>query len=563
MLPESYRFHPGGAEAGRLAPDSVATSRSISPLSPPALPPRAPASFRVSKSFVPRPQPFLPTPEDARSPLVITDEILLSYQRCSRRAFLDLYEQEEQRDQPNDYSLKLRRSSQEHQRWVLEQHQPVHTLSYPRQDWKAAAAATLELMQQGVERIAHGVLHVSWGDRLDLVSYPKLLVRQPDPCRWGDWHYVPVDIKLGKRPKADYQIVAAFQAYLLSELQGRLPDNSWLVLRQRGAYAVCLEEMLPRMEEVLQECIRTLSDPQEPEVFIAHSRCDLCHWYSHCYAIAQADHHLSLLPGVTPTRYAQLQALKVQTVEALANLSPKSLEGLPGFGAQVAHRLVQQAKATATQQALPYVEPAADAEGEGDRPLLSTEELPTAAVELYFDVEAAPEQNLIYLHGILVVDHEAQTEAFHALLAESVEDEPQVWQQFLTLVERYPNAPIFHFCPYEAQVIRKLAIAHGMPETNLEPLMQRFVDVHERITRVAVLPIESYALKSIARWVGFQWRDLEANGAQSICWYDQWQTTGDRTYLDAILRYNEDDCRATYQVKHWLAQFVQLHASLG
>jgi predicted RecB family nuclease len=69
--------------------------------------------------------------------------------------------------------------------------------------------------------------------------------------------------------------------------------------------------------------------------------------------------------------------------------------------------------------------------------------------------------------------------------------------------------------------------------------------------------VESYALKSIARWLGFTWRNSSANGAQCICWYNQWLETGDRTYLDAIIEYNEDDCRATYVVKEWLFVFLQ------
>lgn len=487
--------------------------------------------------------------------IVVTDEVLLSYQRCSRRAFLDLYGDQRHQDPPSDYSLKLRQDSLEHQRWVLDQHQPLHHVPYPRHDWVNGAAATLDLMGQGVDRIANGVLHVSWGN-VQLVSYPKLLIRQDDPSRLGNWHYVPVDIKLGKRPKADYQVVAAFQSYLLSELQGRLPDHGWLMLRQRGAYAVSLDDMLPRMEETLEGCIQTLMHPEEPEVFIAHSRCDLCQWYTHCYAIAQSDQHLSLLPGVTPSRYTHLQALGVHRLEELSTLSVKALEGLPGFGPQVAQRLIQQAKATVDQVALPY----RDHDDPEPHPLLDYRDLPSADIELYFDIEAAPEHNLTYLHGVLVLDHRSHQDEFHALLANSVEEEPNIWQQFLQLVERYPTAPIFHFCPYEAQIIRKLAIAHDMPEADIQKLLDRFVDIHERITRIAVLPVESYALKHIARWIGFQWRDAEANGAQSICWYDQWQATGDRAYLDAILRYNEDDCWATYYVKQWLAEFVKQHS---
>jgi uncharacterized protein len=193
---------------------------------------------------------------------------------------------------------------------------------------------------------------------------------------------------------------------------------------------------------------------------------------------------------------------------------------------------------------------------ETPNPLLSVEELPTAPVELYFDIEAAPEQNLVYLHGVLVVNRLSQTETFYPLLADRPEDEGVIWEQFLELVWQHPTAPIFHFCPYEVQTVKRLAEYYGTSSSLIEPLIGRFVDLHERVTRVATLPVESYALKPIARWLGFDWRDQDANGAQSIYWYAQWLTTGDRAYLDAILRYNEDDCRATYRVKDWLVDFT-------
>jgi uncharacterized protein len=39
--------------------------------------------------------------------------------------------------------------------------------------------------------------------------------------------------------------------------------------------------------------------------------------------------------------------------------------------------------------------------------------------------------------------------------------------------------------------------------------------------------------------------------------YDKWLKTGDRSLLDLIQRYNEDDCRATHHLKKWLVSFLQ------
>jgi predicted RecB family nuclease len=45
--------------------------------------------------------------------------------------------------------------------------------------------------------------------------------------------------------------------------------------------------------------------------------------------------------------------------------------------------------------------------------------------------------------------------------------------------------------------------------------------------------------------------------------YSEWLETGNTDYLEDIVLYNEDDCRATYQVKDWLAQFLQQQLELS
>lgn len=484
---------------------------------------------------------------------MITNTLLLRHQRCRRRAFLDFYDTAVQRDPASDYLKKLQQDSAAHQQQTLVDYPTAQQPSYPRGDWAAGAAATHALMAAGAEYIINGVLYLERQDHTALVGRPKLLVRQEGWSHFGRWCYHVVDIKLGKRPKADYQVISAFHTYLLSEMQGAWPEDSWLILKEGKRYAVSLVDQLPKMEAALEDCIASLRSVAAPEVFIARNRCDLCHWFSHCYQIARDQCHLSLLPGVTPNRYRHLKTLTLTTVERLAAVPPARLESLPGFGPQVAHKLVRQAQATYHNCALP---------APGPSPLDEmglTAFLPTAPVELYFDIEAAPERDLLYLHGVLVVERDGRGSVrshFHAFLAEAEDQEALAWRQFLALTARYPTAPIYHFCPYEAQSVKKLAERYGTPR-RVQPLLQRFVDLHDRVVRTVTLPTESYALKSIARWVGFDWRDQEANGAQSIFWYDQWMIQGDRQFIDRILRYNEDDCRATWQVKDWLVSFLQ------
>ncbi|OUC16722.1 MAG: recombinase B [Alkalinema sp. CACIAM 70d] len=483
--------------------------------------------------------------------MLITAELLLNYQRCSRRAFLDTHGDSLQRDPMNDYVVKLMQDSAAHHREILETLDYVRPV-YPSHNWTIAAAKTLALMQQGADFIYQGVL-LTEVEGVTLLSNPDLLVKQSGTSDLGDWLYAPVEIKLSKRSKTEYQIVAAYHVKVLAAVQGTWPEESYLFLREKGQYAIDLWEMIPRMEEVLTSCIASLQAEASPEVFISRNRCSLCHWYSHCYETAKETEHLSLLPGVTQSRYRELQALNLTSLESLAKTPPKVLETLPGFGLEMAKKITQQAQATLQNQALPTT----DYPPVHQRPRFINEFLPTSSIELYFDIESEPSLDFIYLHGVLVVDRQKQTQQFHAFLADHPDHEMRVWQELLDLVWAYPDAPIFHFCPYEVQTVNKLAKLYDTPQHLIQPMLPRFIDLHEVVTRVATLPVESYALKNIARWIGFEWRDSSANGAQSIYWYAQWLQTGDRSFLDSILVYNEDDCRATHLIKEWLVEFLQ------
>jgi predicted RecB family nuclease len=497
--------------------------------------------------------------------MLINAEHLLQYQRCKRRPVLDAHGDKPEREAPNELLLKLQQDKAAHRRSILAELSNYHKPQYPRGDWEAAQAATWELMQRGVTYIYRGVLLGNYQDLLGtenqdvslgaeyakytFVSRPDLLVKQPGESRFGDWLYVPANIELGKRPKQEYQVVAAFHAQVLAKIQAQIPETAWLVLRSKNRnYSVDLSQWIPQMQAILLEFLQALELPEAPEIFISRQKCHLCHWYNQCYAIAQSEQHLSLLPGVTPGRYQQLQALSINTLESLADTHPVMLENLPGFDGAVASKLIVQAQSVLQQR--PFILP---------HSVPKENIILTAPVELYFDIEAQPDLDLDYLLGILVVDKPANTETFYSFLAETPEEQELIWQQFLDLVWQYPQAPIYHFCAYEVDTVKRLAKLYQTPHTAVHPVLNRFVDVYEQLTKSVVLPIESYALKAIARWLGFEWREKEASGAKCIYWYDQWLETGDRTLLEVIQSYNEDDCRATRNVKDWLEQFFQLN----
>jgi predicted RecB family nuclease len=492
--------------------------------------------------------------------MLLTDALLLDFKRCQRRAFLNAYGDYGDRDPERDFLQKLRQESQNHVAAIIAEFYPHFQKPQAADgDWKTRATETEELMSQGTDCIYRGVLLGfnlgNWSflpqkvapeakEKLILLGNPHLLVKRPGLSKYGDWCYYPVSIQLGRRPKPEYKLVAAFYAQLLASIQGAFPPTAEIILRRQNRHRVDLAEWLPRMRQTLADSVKMLLTPDEPEVFISRQRCSLCHWQSHCYAIAQSNQHLSLVPGVTPSRYEYLQAMGVNSISSLAAASVVNMGEV--IGREIANQLQQQALALVENRAI---------QKNGHLNIRQT--IPTAGIELYFDIEAEPERNLDYLLGILLIDRHKNREQFYPFLAETPEDEGKIWEQFLTVVTAYDAAPIFHFSEYEVETIKRLASLYKTPRKQMESILARCVDLHKRVVHSVTFPVESYSLKALANWIGFQWRDRGASGDRCVCWYDGWLKSGDRSFLEAILRYNEDDCRATFHLKNWLVEFLE------
>ncbi|MGL5833329.1 MAG: TM0106 family RecB-like putative nuclease [Waterburya sp.] len=503
--------------------------------------------------------------------MLISDQLLLNYKRCHRRTFLETFGNPQDQDPAKDFLLKLKRENQIHIRNVIKGRSLEPDFPQAsRRDWQLNAQQTIELMHQGVDSIAQGTLTVDYPKwqsvhqkskdtlesliseqaadflaQITLIATPSLLIKEPGISIFGNWSYMPVNIKLGRKPKPEYKLIAAFHAQILAIIQQQTPERSLLILKEHNSYQVNLAHGLTKMQETVTECLTMLAEHQEPEVFISRQRCSLCNWYGYCHQVAKASEHLSLIPGVTPKRYEYLQSLGVNTVQSLANIAPVHLEETLGY--DVAHQLKQQI--TAIQSDRPVIRANFD--------LVNTQPIPSEAIELYFDIEAEPERQTDYLLGVLLVDRINNTEQFHAFLAENLEDEGKIWQEFLDFIALYPDAPIFHYSEYEADTIKRLAQLYDTPRKQKKEILSRLVDLHFWVTEAVIFPVESYSLKALANWIGFYWRETTGSGDQSVCWYDQWLQTQDRALLDLILSYNEDDCRATRCLKDWLLDFME------
>jgi predicted RecB family nuclease len=111
-------------------------------------------------------------------------------------------------------------------------------------------------------------------------------------------------------------------------------------------------------------------------------------------------------------------------------------------------------------------------------------------------------------------------------------------------------ATVFYYSKYERTIYRKLPERY--PEVCSADEIERLFDPQEAVDlnfdvvlKATEWPTFDFSIKTLAKYLGFAWRDTDPSGASSIEWFNRWIETGDTAIKQRILDYNEDDCRAT------------------
>src|SRR5258708_24986187 len=119
-----------------------------------------------------------------------------------------------------------------------------------------------------------------------------------------------------------------------------------------------------------------------------------------------------------------------------------------------------------------------------------------------------------------------------------------------TYLRHRPLAIVYYYSKYERTTWRKLQQKYPgvCTGTDIEALFDpvRAVDLYFDVVRPKTeWPTRDFSIKTLAKFLGFEWRDASPSGAASIEWFDRWAKTGNPEIKTRIIDYNEDDCRAT------------------
>jgi predicted RecB family nuclease len=476
--------------------------------------------------------------------VIVTASILYNLVECPYRVSLDAFGSPAGRDVINPFvRLLWERGSVFERETIGELQIPFLDLSKASEDDRERL--TLEAMASGEPLIYGGRIRFD-----DLVGMPDLLRKESGG-------YIPGDVKSGRgkeggdedhdgKPKLHYAVQLALYVDILERLKFSAGRRAFVLdaVNDEVTYDFSTpnDNLWERYEDVLFEA-RAITSRQINPLPAYSSVCKLCHWHAFCVAkLTEAD-DLTLIPRLGRSDRDRMRD-SIPTIGALADVNPEGfIRGkktvFAGIGADRFRTLQARAAMLKNSSPRPYLrEPVS---------------LKTFPVELFFDIEVDPLRGICYLHGFVErKNRDNSSERFVSFFAEEAtqELERDAFAAALDYFASRADAGIYYYSKYERTIYRKLQQKYSeicTPE-DIEQLFdpRRAVDLYgDVVLKATEWPTRDHSIKTLAKYLGFSWRDTHPSGAASVEWFDRWCRERTPDIRQRILDYNEDDCRAT------------------
>jgi predicted RecB family nuclease len=467
-----------------------------------------------------------------RTEYTIVGTRLGTFTMCPTKLYMDYHGPQEKKLPTHEFLLKKIEDGKIHEEDVCSQYdlQPIvfETLEQGFEE-------SLKAMSKGSKLIHNPILFYL---KEDLLGILDLLEKDKShKSIFGDYHYVVSDIKLAINPRPEHIMQIIFYSYLLGKIQGYTPKYAYLIMGDKRKEKYKVSDYLPMLKRGLKAMRETLAGKQPSPTL--NSNCPLCPWKDHCLEICEKTDEISLIAGLGKAKKLRLVKENIKTVKDLLNAQTEDLLKIKGIGRKTIEKWKLQAKSLKEKEEIILEEPI----------------FPEKKTEIYFDLESADEIDVEYLFGLLIVENGKQK--VKQFVAKKPEDEKKIWKQFLKFLDTKEDFVIYHYASYEKRALNKLAEKYGIKPEQYEKLFNNLIDLYPIVTKSVVLPIYSYSLKPLAKYLGFKWREEKADAAQSMYWFDLWLKEKDEKYLKLSKEYNEDDLLATKAVKDFLATLTK------
>ncbi len=373
--------------------------------------------------------------------------------------------------------------------------------------------------------------------------------------------YEPVDTKLARSAKPAHVLQLMFYAEQVARISGRPVERVHVEngLGQRETYRVVEFEAYYR--RVRERLLVALAD--EPETYgWPCGHCGICDFRHMCWQQRVDDDHLTLVAGMRREQAETLIDVGISTLEALGDI-PRGTLGAwlkPGIQADVDsfdgvhHQAELQVRGRRENRYLHELLP--DLEDRGFRLLPEPD-----AGDVWFDMEGhpfyEPARGLEYLFGSCFRNETGEV-VYEAVWGRDRDGERIAFEQFVDWVvarrDRFPGMHVYHYAAYERSALTRLMGQHGTREHEVDAFLREevLVDLYRVVKQSLRASTSSYSIKEIEKLYDFVRTADVSGGDESVVRFEEWVETGDDAILEDVERYNEEDCRSTYELHEWL-----------
>lgn len=364
----------------------------------------------------------------------------------------------------------------------------------------------------------------------------------PNKISSGKLSYTPIIISQNEKISQIEKLSLVIRCLILKELQGILPEFGKIVYGcHLKSTKVAIKTYLQEAKNKLNELIETITNSKAPR-FYQNNYCRVCEFQVPCKAKLVETDDLSLLGRISKKEIIKRNNRGIFSIYQLSyTFRPRKEKNKKG-AIQKSQQFLWELKALALREKRTYV-----------REVPVIKDIKT---EIYLDFEGLPEENFIYLIGMLVKD--CGNEKWFYFWANSLEEEEDIFKKFINTLSGFNEYIIYHYGNYEIRALKRIKVKlDKIYEQKITQIITNSVNILSFFTSTIYPPTYTNELKNIADFLGFQWTDDKASGLQSIVWRKKWELSNDTVYKSQIIQYNRDDCLALVIIRDWLSNIKE------
>lgn len=385
-------------------------------------------------------------------------------------------------------------------------------------------AKTLAMMREGVQTLLEPQL--CFFPR-GMHGSPDILERRDGESFLGGHYYVVKEIKSSKRIRRKHIMQAAFYNVMLGHIQGRLPEHFHLL----NADGEAAEYEHARYAKEIEDVVAGVAGVMEGNVPPVWYGGGIFPWSDYSDKVAVQNDDLSLIPGMDRKTRQVLKERGMGTVEALLEAGAGALRRA---GVSPADTAVYTTRAESIKSGNPVRR----------GPTLTMQR---AEADVFLRVEEAMSGE-VYMIGALIRCGDARRH--HTFVSAGPDDEARMLDGFLGAVGNLGQCAIYYWGSGEA-VISRLVKKHRDGAVPHIPM----TDLQQLAASLVAFPTYRDKLKMVAEWMGFTWRDPDADWGRGVTAYRQYAADRSRSdCLTYITHYVEDNCAAVERVWDWLLE---------